>query len=150
MASKIIRRRGIALNVRQLVRQWLLADDAQKEFSGQATKMKDQLKDILAEDGEADENGHRWIDFSDDPVEGRIEAIKRERRVSRTLDLAKAERFLKDKGWWETCTETVTQVVINEDAILARSFQGDMTEEELEALYIVTETFAFVPKRAKR
>jgi acyl carrier protein len=149
MAEKVIKRRGIAVNVKGIVRRWLLADDAQRQMTQQATELKDQLKDILAEQGDEDDNGHRWIAF-DEPVEGRITAIKREKRVSRVLNDAKAETYLRSRGLWDSCTEEITVVQINEDAILAKAFSGEISEEDLKEMYDVTETFAFVPQRAKR
>lgn len=112
--------------------------------------MKVLLRDtILPAQGDSDDQGHVWIEF-DEPVEdpsgkASVLGIKREKRVSRRLNPARAEEFLKRRKLWDDCTETV--LVINEDAILAKAFEKKISDADLEGLYDVNESYAFVPKR---
>jgi len=153
-ATKKLTRRP-KLNIRRSVIDFLNFDNMASKFAAQANEVKVLLRDtVLPETGLTDEDGNSWIMFEDDPIpdpsgKGEVTGIKRQRRVSKTLNTDKAEAFLRRKKLWDECTETVTQVVINEDAILARAFDKTITEEELQSLYEVKENFAFLPQRRK-
>jgi len=142
-------RRTTKVDVRAAVRAWLLASDAVERFQDDVTTHRKVIMDELAESGQTDQKGNQWIYFTDDPVEGRVKGIKRERRVSRRLDEETAEEYLREKGLYEQCTETI--VVLSEEKLLALAFgQGaPITDEDLESLYVVNETWAFCPQRIK-
>ena len=151
--KKIARRPKV--NVRRSVLDFLNFDNMAARFATQANEVKLLLRDaVLPKDGTTDEKGNSWIMFEDDPIEdpsgkGQVIGIKRERRAPKTLNPERAEEFLRKRKLWDACTETITQVVINEDAILAKAFDKTITEEELQGLYDVKENFAFVPQRVK-
>jgi len=135
------------IDVRTAVRQWLLATDAVERFSKDVTTHRGMIMDALVEQGTVDDKGSYWIRFPDDPVEGRVKGVKRERRVSRTLDVEAAEEFLRDKALYNDCTETI--VVLSEEKILDKNFKGEITDEDLDKLYTVKETWALIPDRVK-
>jgi hypothetical protein len=151
--KKLVRRPK--LNVRRSVIDFLNFDNMASRFAAQASEIKLMLRDtVLPANGDEDDRGNSWIMFEDDPIEdpagkGDVIGIKRERRAPKTLNTERAEQFLKQRKLWGKCTETVTQVVINEDAILALAFDKTISEEELQGLYDVKENFAFVPQRRK-
>jgi hypothetical protein len=148
--TKKIRRRKP--DVRRAVQDWLHNDDAAKQFGTAVAAAKKRLMDILEEYGTEDQQGHRWLHFPDDPIDGRIKSIKRERRVFRSMKPSdEVEKFLRDKGLWDQCTETV--VVINEDKILELNWGDDpvITNEEMRKyLYDFPEQFAFIAGRIKQ
>ena len=152
---KKMARRGPKINVRRAVMDFLNFDNMAKRFGAQAEEVKLLLRDtVLPAEGATDDNGHSWIMFEEDPIEdpsgkGNVVGIKRQRSAPKTLNLDRAEEFLRKKGLWDECTETVTQVLINEDAILARTFDKTITEDELQDLYDVKEVFSFIPQRVK-
>lgn len=143
---KKIRRRP-RFNVRAAVRDWLLHDDAVKAFGERQAEARRLLMGLLEETGTTDEKGSQWIRFPDDPVEGRINSIKRERRVTRILDIERTEAYLKKRRLYDQCTETV--VVLNEERILGLNFEGKISDEDLASLYDTNESWAFVPSRVK-
>ena len=113
--------------------------------------LKRELMTYIEQNGEEDDSGHRTV-LLDDPVEfaqyksGKVQAkrvtgIKRQRRASTALNEDRTLKMLKDLDLLDACTEVV--VVINEDAILAANYQGQITDEALEACYDHSETFAF-------
>jgi hypothetical protein len=145
---KTIRRRRPKIDVRRAVREWLVQDDAVKAFSERLVEAKGLLMKILESEGRNDERGSQWIRFPDDPVEGRITAIKRERRVTPKLDEERAEEYLKRRKLYSQCTETIT--VLDEAKILDLNFKGVISDADLETLYDPKETWAFVPQRVKQ
>jgi len=134
-----------------MVRDWLLNDDALQKFQKATGDAKKRLMDTLAEVGTVDEKGSQWIHFPDDPVEGRIKSIKRQRSVIRSLrDPQDIEKFLRKKGLWDQCTRT--EVVIDEDAILGAAFgpNAAITEAELRKyVYEYHDQWSFIPGRIK-
>ncbi len=142
------------VNIRRAVTDFLRFDDMARKFGTQANEVKVLLRDkVLPTQGEQDESGHYWIRFDDEPIEdpdgGEVVAIEAQRRAPKKLNAERAEALLRRKKMWDQCTETVTEVVINEDAILAAAFEKKLTEEELESLYDIKVTYAFLPQRTK-
>jgi hypothetical protein len=45
--------------------------------------------------------------------------------------------------------DDVTITEIDEDALLALNFSGELSDEEIRALYNIKETYAFVPIKEK-
>lgn len=133
--------------IRSAVRAWLLNDDAVKKFGAAKEEGRVALLDILQQEGEQDDKGSFWMQFGDDPVEGRVKSIKAERRVTKILDTEAAEEFLKGKKLYSQCVETVTQ--LSEEKILGFWYEGKITDEELDQIYLINETFAFIPGRVK-
>lgn len=145
--AKVVRRRGAKIDIRHAVRNWLLNDDAVKKFSSSREDLRKMLLDVLLEKGDEDDKGHRYMRWPDDPIEGRIKGIQAQHRVSRVLNAERAEEYLRDKGLYDKCTDKV--VVLSEDKVLGLNFNGTIPDDELEALYDVSETYAFVPDRIK-
>jgi hypothetical protein len=149
MPTKTLKRstRRVKLDPRIAAKHWLHADDAVKQFGKDKEDRRQELLAILEESGTRDEAGHYWINWPDDPVEGRIKGIKAERRVSRTLDIEAAEEYLTARKLYNQCTQTI--VALDEDKILGLNFTGKISDADLESLYVVSETYAFVPQRVK-
>jgi hypothetical protein len=133
--------------IRAAVRAWLLKDDAVKKFTSEREEDRGMILDYLQRHGTQDEKGNFWINWPEDPVEGRVKAIKAERRVGRTFDMETAEEWLKEHGLYDKCTERIT--ILSEDKVIGLNFVGIISDEDFEKLYATTETFAFVPQRIK-
>jgi hypothetical protein len=142
-------RRQTKVDTRAAVRAWLLATDAVERFTADASLHRKVILDELEVNGEPDSKGNQWMYFTDDPVEGRIKGIKREKRTQRRLDPEAAEKYLREKGLWDECTETI--VVLSEEKLLALNFgqEAKISDEDMESLYAVTTTYAFCPQRVK-
>jgi hypothetical protein len=101
--------------------------------------------DILEKVGLPVDGGHRVLDLPENVPLGKkiMVGIKRQRRAGQSLAEDRTEKYLKEKKLWDQCTTTIT--VINEEAILALNFTGQISDKELKALYDEKETFAFYP-----
>ena len=74
-------------------------------------------------------------------TEKEVIGIKRQRRESTVLNAERVMKLLEDKDMVADCT--TTEVVLNEDAVLAANFEGRITDEEMASLWDTSETFAF-------
>lgn len=118
------------------------------------TRMRDNykfaLRDWLMEDGEVDENGHRWLYF-DEPltIEGRTwRAICAQRRLSSSLDIEATEAKTKELGLYDQVFPVVSVRQFDEDALYAANQRGDISDEDLDSLITETETYAIVPVKS--
>ena len=143
--KRVIKRTTI--DVRVAVRQWLLASDAVERFSKDVSTHRGMILQVLEETGTTDDRGSQWLRFPDDPVEGRVKGVKRERRVNRSLNVEAAEEYLRKRRLYEDCTETI--VVLSEEKILDKNFKGEISDADLDALYDVRETWALIADRIK-
>jgi hypothetical protein len=141
------RRRGVKIDIRAAVRSWLLKDDAVKKLSTDKEVDRKAILAFLQEFGAEDENGHYWINWPDDPVEGRVKGIKAEKHVTRSLNSERTEEYLKGRKLYSQCTETI--VTLSEEKVLGLNFKGTITDADLEDLYDVYENYHFVPQRVK-
>lgn len=105
-------------------------DEREKRLSS----LKKELSDYVDANGIIDHNGHRWVKIDD--VE-----IKRERRVSRSFNTAKAREWAEENGYWEQVSETI--VVLSEDKILALAWEDKSLAPIIQAFYEEKETWAF-------
>lgn len=131
---------GVLGKVRNFVFLKNKIDDATKEL----TKVKSYLSDLVDTDGEADDKGHLWYQLPEE-VDGYV-SLKRERRVSQSLDLDEAERILKEKGLDSRCF--VTMPVLNEDEVMACLYEGLLTEEDVDTMFPKKITWAFIPSKS--
>jgi len=152
MAEKRMRRRRPQFNIREAVHHWLTCDDAEKRFAEERGKHREVILEVLAAEGEENQQGHRFIWWPEDPVDGRIKGIKREKRVSKVLNPERAEKILKDLGLWRQCIVKVIE--IDEAAILGFAYDtpavpAKISADKLKEMYDISETYAFVPQRIK-
>lgn len=95
--------------------------------------------------GDRDEDGNVWL-----PAIDRL--MKAERREKKQFDSAKAERWLRDNGWWDEAKETVPEQVIPEHdvvteeglaAFIYRKRKDSTVPNDLpDGVYNVSENFA--------
>lgn len=114
-------------------------------------KGKEALMTMLERAGELQDGGHRIIrliapvpyaEYKGGKAKDRqVGAIRRVRRTAQRLDEVAAMVLLKRKNLLAQCTRT--EVVLDEDALLAAAFEGKLTDVELQSLYQETENFAF-------
>jgi hypothetical protein len=133
------------------LRDYLLNRSMSERSSSEERRGKGQLMEYIQIHGEEVEGGHREVYLdeplpftsykNDKPVPKQVTGIKRQKRVSTTLDEARTMALLKEKGLLDECTEVV--VVLNEDAVLAANYSGKITDDQLAALYNESESFAF-------
>jgi hypothetical protein len=115
-----------------------------KAFAEKATARADELKSELArvtdELGQQDNKGNIWLQA------GKYD-LKRERRLSRSLDLSHAETWARDNGVWGEVSEI--KAVLSEDLLLGWAWDHPDKTDEVQALYKEKEVWAFKLSEAK-
>lgn len=106
--------------------------------------VKRDLMDALDEFGYGDDKGHIWIDF-EEPIEG-FAGMQKQRRVNQGMDEDAIKRILDDKGLTDRCYKPV--ITLDQDEVMALLYEGLLTEDEIDAMFPKTITWAFVPKKA--
>lgn len=124
-------------------RQFVFLKGKIDDYTKEQSVIKTELSTIVDEQGEVDDKGHIWYQLPEEV--GGYRAIKRERRVSQTLDLEEAERILKEKGLETRCFTMMP--VLNEDAVMSCLYEGLLTEEEIDKMYPKKVSWAFVPSK---
>ena len=110
-------------------------DDLSKENN----KIKAELSDLVDTDGIPDEKGHLLYDLPQ-TIAG-VTALKRQRRVSQSLDSGVADKILKDKGIYDRCYKMVP--TLDESEVMACLYDELLTEEEIDEMFPKSVSYAF-------
>ena len=109
------------------------------------TKMQSEIKtrlvEVVEQYGDTDDKGHIWYDMPQD-IEG-YKGMQRQRRVSQKLDMDAATELLKNLELTDRCVKMVPS--LDEDEVMACLYEGLLTEEQVDAMYPKTVTWAFIP-----
>jgi hypothetical protein len=105
-------------------------DDIEKRTNG----LKKELNDLVQAHGVEDDKGHIWLMVGDTK-------LKRERRVSRSLDTTTAREWAESSGHWDEVKEVVE--VLSEDKLLNLAWTNKDLEETVQSFYIEKESWAF-------
>lgn len=117
---------------------------AQLDFLEKEQKeIRAQLFEALDAEGVEDDKGNIIIELPEE-VEGYFSVIK-QRRVSRKIDEDKAAEIITSKGLEDTLYKTV--IMVDEDALMAALYEDVLTEEEIDAMYPQSVTWALVLKK---
>jgi hypothetical protein len=127
----------------QRVRAFVRLKNTVKALTEEQNKLRDGLAAVVESAGDEDEDGSQWLNLPAE-VEG-FASLKRERRVSRSLDMDAAERILKEKNLYEECITHVPAV--DEDAVMTALAQDKLTEDDINQMYPAKITYAFVPSK---
>lgn len=115
-----------------------------KKFAEAATKRADELKKQLSaavdSAGVPDHKGNRWL------AAGKYE-LKRERRVSKSIDEHGIEAWAKENAVWKDISQTVEQVV--EDKVLTLAFERPDLAPSISSFFVEKEVWAFKISEAK-
>lgn len=117
-------------------KQYLALKEQISFLQDRQKEIKTRLSEAVKEMGEVDGRGHVTLELSDGIK------ITNQRRESRTLDEDLAKNLLKEKGIYEECVETVE--VLQEDAIMAAVYKGQITEAEVDSMFPTKVTYAFL------
>jgi hypothetical protein len=113
-------------------------------LESRSKELREKLFAALDQDGEVDLNGNINI-ILDNPIDG-VVRLEKQRRVSRKLNEPLAESIINSKGIGDKIYET--KRVINEEALMAAYYNGDITEEELDDMFPASVTWALrTPKK---
>ena len=117
---------------------------AQLDFLEKEQKeLRAQLFEALDAEGIEDDKGNIIIELPQE-VEGYFSVVK-QRRVSRKIDEDKAAEIITSKGLEDTLYKTV--ITVDEDALMAALYEDVLTEEEIDAMYPQSVTWALVLKK---
>ena len=97
-------------------------------------EMKKQLTEAVSVFGYTDDKGHQWLKV------GAYE-LKRERRVSRSLDVTAVEQWARSNGYWDTIKKVIE--VVDEDNLVKFAWENKDHEETVTSFYVEKETWAF-------
>lgn len=125
------------------IREFLNYKSQIDKLTKASNEIKGDLMEAVELHGEEDTEGHYWLNLPEE-ING-YSSLQRQRRVSKKFDMEEAERILKERGLYETCVEMVPMV--NEEKVLAALYTGQISEEEIDAMYPKTVTWAFVPSK---
>lgn len=124
-------------DVKRFAQHYVDARKAAELMQAQVDDMKAALVQAVQDYGYTDDKGNQFLDIG---IEG-CDKLKREVRRSKRFDVTKATQWLKKQGRYDEFTEVVVQ--LDEDKILAASFEGDLPEKVVAGFYQESETMAF-------
>lgn len=127
----------------QRVRAFVRLKATIKSLTEQADGLKKDLSAIVDSTGDEDEDGSRWLNLPTE-VDG-FASLKRERRVTRKIDIEAAETLLREKGLYDRCVEQ--RPVLNEDEVMACVAEDLLSDEDVDIIFPSTITYAFVPNK---
>ena len=106
----------------------------------QQKELREKLFEVLDTSGEPDDKGNIIVELPQE-VDGFFSIVK-QKRVSRKVDELVADEIITAKGMEETLYKTVRMV--DEDALMAALYNGELTEEEIDQMYPQKITWALV------
>lgn len=130
----------IVSKVRKYVNLRSRIDDLTKEQSS----LKTELSALVDNEGTPDEKGHLWYSLPEE-VDGYI-SLQRQRRVTQKLDENEASHILLSKDLTERCYKMVP--VLDESEVMACLYEGLLTEEEIDAMFPKSVSYAFIPSKS--
>jgi hypothetical protein len=128
---------------KEQVRQYVVVKDEVKFLSDRENEMKQRVIDSLKELGEEDSRGHIVAEVNDEKTG--ISSVVHQKRISKSLDMDKAEAILNLKGIKDRCIKLVP--TINEDEIMAAYYEGLITEQEVDEMFPAKITYALFLKK---
>lgn len=121
--------------LQKLVEEYLKA----KTFSDSAARRTDELKaelsNMVDNEGYSDHKGSKWIE-----TKSGIQ-LKRERRVSVSLDQVSARAWAESNDLWDQISVTVQ--MLDEDALATVAWEHPELQSEIQELYSEKENWAF-------
>jgi hypothetical protein len=126
------------------VREYVRLKETMDALDKRSKELRDKLMDVLDQDGLEDHRGNVLYDF-DEPIDGVIR-LEKQRRATRKLDEEKAEEIIEARQLADKVYKMVR--VIDEDALMAAHYDGDITEQEIDEMFPVTVVWALrTPKK---
>jgi hypothetical protein len=107
-------------------------------------ELREKILAVVDVDGYEDDKGNILYEL-DTPIDGVIR-LEKQRRATRKLDEDKAEEIIEAKGLSDKVYKMVR--VIDEDALMAAHYEGEITEEEIDEMFPVSIVWALrTPKK---
>lgn len=132
------------------VRQFLLLKFQEGQIVTRKNHLRDEISAYVDTNGQVDEKGSKFWDLPA-PIEvngQKFTSVKREKRTSIGLDADATEVLMTQKGLKDRVFKEVTTTVLDQEELYVLNQEGLLTDEELDALFTETTTYAFKPIRA--
>lgn len=132
--------------VKNKMAQYLLRQADIKELQAEQVRLKEELEPYLSA-APTNARGSHVIEFAE-PLEldgKRYKSLQKVRKESKVLNEERALAFLTSDQAFECALVTVQHV--DQDALWDLYVNDFITEEELNSLFDITETFAFSPTK---
>lgn len=117
-------------------KQYIALKEQIKFLTERQTEIKTRLKEAVQLNGEVDGRGHIVLELDEDIK------ITNQRKESRSLNEEFAVDLLKERGIYNDCIKTVE--VLQEDAIMAAVYKGQLTESEVDEMFPTKVSYAFL------
>lgn len=126
------------------IREYILVNNSLDSLEAKRKALRDELFQYMDEEGYEDSKGNIQLDF-DQPIEGAVR-LEKQRRVTRKLDEEKAEELITAKSLGDKVYKTIR--VIDEDALMAAHYEGELSEEDIDEMFPTTVIWALrIPKK---
>ena len=130
---KVVRQEQDTAHLMRLAKEYKDSKELLEKMKKRQDSMRDELIAAVEAHGYTDDKGHQWLKLGD------LE-LKRERRVSRSLDSKTAEAWAKENGFWEKVKEVVEH--LSEEKLLALAWEDKSLNDIVAAFYQEKEVWA--------
>jgi hypothetical protein len=120
--------------VQRLAEEFIRSKETQASIEKRTNSIKAELTAFVESAGVPDDKGHLWLTVGD-------MKLKRERRVSRSLDTQAAQNWAVENGHWDSVKQTIE--ILDEDKLLGLAWSNKELEDEIQSFYIEKESWAF-------
>jgi hypothetical protein len=112
-------------------KQYIFFKKQVEYFESELKLLKEKIFEVVDTKGEVDGNGNIFVELPNE-IEG-VRMLQKQRRVSRKIEEGVAEQIIADKGMEEQLYKTIR--IVDEDALMAALYEGQLTEEEIDQMY---------------
>jgi transcription elongation factor len=117
-------------------KQYIDLKDQIKFLTDRQSEIKKRLNEAVQEFGEVDGRGHITLELDENIT------VTNQRRVSKSLNMETADKLLEERGIKDDCIVMVPTV--SEDAIMAAFYKGQLSEEDIDAMFPAKVSYAFL------
>ncbi|CAB4123919.1 hypothetical protein UFOVP45_60 [uncultured Caudovirales phage] len=113
------------------VREYTKAKAVTDLMETRIKELKEKIFEAIDVDGETDDKGNVFLELPE-RIEG-VVRVEKQRRVTRKLDELIAEGIIAELNLEDKLYKTVR--VVDEEAIMAAYYEGEITEDQIETMF---------------
>lgn len=117
--------------LRREVQQYVSLKDQIDALGVRRDEIKKRLMTSAESFGEPNEKGSLVLAVDDEATGTR--AVVKQRRVSKVMDENAAEKVLRDKDLFDSCTKQIT--VLDPDTIMSKYYDGELTDADIDTMF---------------
>jgi hypothetical protein len=145
--AKVIEEEGVRFSdpnsLEAQVREYVKVKATIDQMETRQRELREALFAQLDEEGFEDDKGNVIIEL--DSAIDDVVRIEKQRRVTRKLDEDIAEEIIKDHDLGDVVYKTIR--VIDEDALMAQMYEGNLSEEEVDRMFPSKVVWALTTKK---